>query len=328
MRHCHRLLYITWFTAVYCCPGIANSQRFAIQADPVPLNALHPNQRQLEALEWVAGWSLSTSNKKFGGLSGFERVGNTLFAISDRGYWVILTLQFDANGVLVDIPYGAIHPILSPMGTPLEGKLSDAEELILRPDGRVLVTFEHAHRVSLFGNITASKPPFYTQREQMLAPLPSLADCPPNGGVEAATWHPEFGLIAIREHAVPGTTEYPVWISNMTATRQLTYRGSAIYHPTGMTHLQNGDLITIERHYQKSTGPISRLVRISKKHLGPTSVNFSGKALGHFKGKTSRDNFEAVTTAPRVSGRPTVLIGSDDNYAAHQRTFVIQVRLD
>lgn len=305
----------------------ASSAPIEVQSVAIPLNSMQPNQSRVEALTWLTGWHISSTNRQFGGVSGFERQGNKLLAVSDKGYWIILDLVFDDKGILRDIPSAAIHPILSPARKPLEGRLADAEELILRPDGRVLVTFEHNHRISLFGDASRPQVPFYQQHETTLPPLPALSNCPENGGLEAATWHPELGLIAIREHEVPGTARYPGWVREVATTRQFQYQGTAPYRPTAMTHLPDGDLITLERHFTPETGPVSRIVRIGIEQLRKSAAEVSGRPLAHFDGPVSRDNFEAIAVGPNVGGRPTLLVGSDDNYASHQRTLLVQVAL-
>ena len=220
-----------------------------------------------------------------------------------------------------------MHPIRSPSGAALQGREADAEELIFRPDGRVLVTFEHSHRVSSFGNISTPSKPFYLATEHAFASLPGLSKSPENGGLEAATWHPQLGLIAIQEHALPHSALHPAWSYGVSKTRTFYYRGAAPYHPTGMTHAPNGDLITIERHFSKETGPVSRVVRIAVEPIKRAATEISGKSLGQFDGAISRDNFESITMGPEVGNRPTILLCSDDNYATHQRTLLLQMAL-
>ncbi|MEC8024496.1 MAG: esterase-like activity of phytase family protein [Myxococcota bacterium] len=298
-----------------------------IQSTPLHMFPADTEVDTVQSIRWLSGLHLTSQDRRFGGISGLEWYRGKLLAVSDRGFFIILHPRFRPDGVCRGVSSGEIYPLRSVSGGMLSGRTADAEELIAHPDGSLWVTFEHDHRLLRYRQTSGSRFDMSALRANELPSLPALSQSPDNGGIEAATWHPTYGLLAIREHELSSSSLHPTWIRSHTTAIQVQYQGTPPYRPTGMTCMANGDVVTVERHYSPESGPISRIVRIPRSAWNKPQTPVTGRELGRFEHAMTRDNFEAVVAAPLKNGGPAVLIASDDNYAAHQRTLLIHLAL-
>lgn len=138
--------YMRTLSTASCPAGtvIHAGEPVALTALPTQLQPLNPTRRRLGDLTFVAGFQLTSPDKRFGGLSGLEVLedGN-LLAVSDRNAFVWIDLA--ADGV-----------------TPVSARLAQMDDwegraLEIDPDGRAeglawnagmaLVSFDDNHRV-------------------------------------------------------------------------------------------------------------------------------------------------------------------------------------
>ncbi|MBC6936400.1 MAG: hypothetical protein DWB42_11235, partial [Chloroflexi bacterium] len=98
---------------------------------------------------------LRSEDKRFGGLSGLQisSDGQTMLAISDRGYWVGATLDYDGER-LVGMRNVIVSPLLDRNGRPLndkDKKEADAEAIAELPGSGIVVSFEGNNRLWHYG---------------------------------------------------------------------------------------------------------------------------------------------------------------------------------
>ncbi|MDP3736461.1 MAG: esterase-like activity of phytase family protein [Hyphomonadaceae bacterium] len=132
------------------CPTGTNreaGESITITAKPVPLQALNPARKKIGNLTFVAGFHLTSPDKRFGGLSGIEILENgNLLAVSDEGEFVWLDLAPDG---LTPVR-GRKAAMKDANGQPLQGKTNGDSEGLALNGGMALVSFERNHRVLAF----------------------------------------------------------------------------------------------------------------------------------------------------------------------------------
>ncbi len=173
-------------------------QEVSVSVLPLDRDLQDNNSNKVGQLNIIGGVELSSPDGRFGGFSGMaiSPDGGKLWAISDRGNVLSARMQLNADGLPVKL-YGArLEPLLNPDGTFVKGKAqSDSEELVIAPDGSMVVAFERRHRLLV-----------YPQFKEPLSQTPTRLDLPPwltdqraNRGVEAMTYLADGGLFVVAE---------------------------------------------------------------------------------------------------------------------------------
>ena len=127
-------------------------------ADPLPLTTKpiesftpHLADAPSAPLTFLGGLIVTSSEKRFGGLSGIDMLDpDTAFIVGDRGVYVRMRLVHD-NGRLVGLSDGEIGSLF-PAGK-VEKDVGDAEDVALAPDDRnkgVLVRERQANAMLAF----------------------------------------------------------------------------------------------------------------------------------------------------------------------------------
>lgn len=305
-------------------PALATAQ-IAITAAPVPLQESAPSAVSVGTLTYLAGYHLASTDERFGGISGmdFAPKSGLLVAVSDRGFFIVMTLDHDKTGRLAGIQSAEISPILDPLGQPLGYKPGDAEEVAITPAGDVLVSFEHVHRVSRYGPAAGLS----RAKEIAYINVPALANAPPNGGIEAFTVRADGTLIAFREKPNSSAGSFPAWLLTPRSSQDFIYVTDDSFQPTGAAILPGGDVLVLERRFSALTGVAARLVVAKQADIG-SGKTVRTQVLAMFGGPVTCDNFEAVAVRPLPDGRTAAYVASDDNYRkVGQRTLLLQLAL-
>src|SRR5690606_33068329 len=118
-------------------PGVARIAAVVLGA--LPLAAGPPGWRAVLSAEL----RLTSGDPAFGGLSGIELSddGTQIVALSDRGMFFSGQIN-RRDGRLAVVTWGSALPVRTPSGVPVKGVLGDSEGLALRPDGKIVVSFE------------------------------------------------------------------------------------------------------------------------------------------------------------------------------------------
>ncbi|HEV7693915.1 MAG TPA: esterase-like activity of phytase family protein [Hyphomonadaceae bacterium] len=138
--------YLASLKAASCPAGTrrAEPEAVSLSLKTVPLQALNPSRKVVGDLTLVGGFHLTSTDARFGGLSGIDVLDNgNLLAVSDVGDFVWINLAKD--GVT---PVSAkIGSMKDAEGRALRGKAEGDSEGVAVNGGMALVSFERDHRV-------------------------------------------------------------------------------------------------------------------------------------------------------------------------------------
>jgi len=141
--------YIKALSDASCPAGTAvrMADTISITAVPTALQPADPAKRKIGSLTYVAGYQLSSTDTRFGGLSGIEVLDNgDLLAVSDAGYFVWMDLADDGLTPMT----ARLSTMRDTSGQALTGVAGDSAEGLAINGGMALVSFEGNHRVLAF----------------------------------------------------------------------------------------------------------------------------------------------------------------------------------
>ena len=233
-------------------------------------------------------------------LSGADTaLDGSIVLVSDLG--VLFGAELDAVTGTLTVTSSA--PLRLSDGSAPGSALSNAEGLATLGDGTHAISFEGRHRVAK-----------YTERGIGIsaAALPGDVATRTNTGAEALAVDGADTLWVISELAAGGgydaaTLRDGAW----------SYRGKLIgnpdFNPVGADFAAGGELYVLERSF-KYLGFASRLLRIRD-----PGASLEAETVWQSP-RTRHDNLEAVAVISQSDGETTLLLVSDDNDFALQRT--------
>lgn len=295
------------------------AEPLTLYAKPVPLNPEDATQRKVGLLEWRGSLEISSSDSRFGGLSGLllEAEKQRLLAITDRGYWITAALRHDEAGMLIGLGEAEIGRLRDGDGRVLTSKRAgDAEALARLADGATLVAFEQAHRIWRY---PAGPTPLERPAEAFPSP-PNLSSLKRNGGLEAVAELPRGRLLGLVEHETEAAT-LPgfLWHNGKWAEVALTRLGP--YRPTGAAALPSGDVLLLERRFSFIGGLGIKIRRLPLASIEP-GATLDGEVIAELHPPLIYDNMEGIAAAPEAGGA-RVYIVADDNFNITQRTVLM-----
>ena len=302
----------------------AAAEPLALSARPVPLHAGDPERTRVGALLYRGGLELTSSDARFGGLSGLlvSKDGGRMTAVSDQGHWVTARLLYDAAGRLTGAAEAEIGELHGPGGAHLQGKRDrDSESLTRLPDGAIVVGFERNHRLWRY---PAGADPLAGQPVPLPAPS-ALEALRSNSGIEALATLSDGALFALAEGRREAT-ESPAYLRRDGAWAELSYRRHGGFRPSGAARLPGGDLLVIERSFNIIDGVAIRLRRIAAQSIVP-GARLDGAAIAVLRPPLTVDNLEGVAVRRGAAGETLLYLVSDDNFRATQRTLLLMFAL-
>ena len=208
----------------------AAAKPIQIQLEPVPLDGEDPERSRVGALEFVAGFKLTSEDPDFGGLSGLAlgSDGRSFLAVSDRGHWLGGRLRLAPGGALIGLDDVEIGVLRRPNGRKVRNAWGDAEAVEYLEDGSAIVSFERLHRIWRYppeahwqlyssGRITAPK-------ASPLVAFEDLAKLPKNGGIEAMAPLGEGRLLLVSEKINEATGKRTGWLWRRRQSSPVEYR--------------------------------------------------------------------------------------------------------
>ncbi len=299
--------------------------------------------RRLGELTFLSGLQIYGHDDRFGGFSGFVLDGNgrTLLAVSDNGFWMRAELERDRNGIPRDVGNVVMGPIHDFRGDSLTPVAEDAEALTLlsgRLGSRLLVAFEHWHRLWTYP-VGTHGPPFLAPMVAMAEPLrvpKKVLQHPPNRGIEAAVELRPGRLLLFSEGARtrgPDDGGLQAWLVDFPpdgGSRDAPGRAQSLalqpfeegFAPTAAALWPGCCVILLERRYRVMTGVEAAIVAIPLARIRP-GVRVAGRLLARLAPPVTVDNFEGLWVEPDSTGRARILLLSDDNYRRSQRTLLM-----
>ncbi len=293
-----------------------------VVATPVSLN--YQQQLHIGQLTFLNGFVLQSPDRQFGGLSGvaLDAQGQTLYAVSDRGWWFSAHLSHDPEGRLLGIDTWDKGRLQLLPGQRRRHALGDAEALVREPDGSFLVAFEGAHRL---WHYPKAVPPFAASPVPIALPV-EVSQAPGNGGLEAVTRLASGALLLLTEEFENADGTLKGWLLHKEQAAPVSYAMSEGFRPTDLAALPDGDALVLERRYNL-LGPAVRIRHLARAHIQPNAL-LQGKVLAQWGLPLTVDNFEGLAVRFVPPHGLVLYLLSDNNFNAFQRTLLLQFRLE
>jgi len=303
-------------------PGPAAAEPITVRGRPIVLDSEEPGRTRVGELEFVAGFSLHSGDRRFGGLSGLTlgRDGRSLIAVSDHGWWLTARLRQEADGSLAGLEAAALDPLRRADGKPVriaDGE-HDAEAVERLADGSLVVSFERRHRLWRYASPGVAAAPYVAFAE--------LARLPRNGGIEAIAPLADGRLLLLAEESNDAAGDHRGWLWQDGRATALSYAAVGAFKPTDMAPLPDGDVLVLERRFSPIGGAGARLVRIERDAVRP-GARLDGREVARLEWPVVTENFEALAVASAPGGGSFVYLLSDDNFNPLQNTLLLQFRL-
>jgi hypothetical protein len=288
--------------------------------------ALLTNATSFGPLTWRGGIELTSTNKKFGGLSGLIMADEctSLRAVSDAGRWLTANVTYSKN-TLSGLTTASLMPILDDKGKPPPSKRwGDAEAIAAGPNGKTIVGFESRTRVGAYD--LAGKG--LTARFQNLNPPKDIVRGQHNGELESVGYFRSGALkgyyIAVAESHSDSQGNTKAWAWNGKRSIAFSIKQLESYNITDIALLPSGDILVLQRSYSAVTLPGMAVTRF------PASAIKQGKTVEPETLLEVRapfyaiDNMEGLAVCER-NGELRINILSDDNFnTGLQRTLLLQ----
>ena len=299
------------------CAKTDAADPLALRAEPVLATRDGTAPAPSGKLIYRGGFSLSAPG--LGGLSAADvnDDGTVLTAISDTGNWYRFSLTAELDRSLSEVRLTGAGRLLNANGLAFRTKREgDAESMVRRPDGRVVVGFETQSKILTYPPDLAGEP------TQDVTP-PGLGNG--NRGLEAMTLLADGRILAVSEGGPRVGGRAPAWIGNGIEWRPRLYGLVDGFRPTGATTLPDGDILIIERRFSFPAKFATRFVRITPTQLLGEVI--SGDEIARLESPFPVDNFEAVAAYADGDGRVFLYILSDNNFSRFQRTLLLKFEL-
>jgi hypothetical protein len=308
------LAAITFCTLAMTACADDHKRPLVIDAKQVPFSTGSDATDKVGRLRHLGTLRLKSADSDFGGLSGLivSPDGKSFLAITDNSHWVTGELQY--NGKRLTGATGIeLAPLRDLKGDPLSGKDGDAEGLTGTLDGDVYVSFERDHRIWRY--------PFAAQgldsKPVAVTTPKDLQNAPSNGGLEAITLLPDNHLLAITEEYFDTSGNIKAWDINLKArsATDLTFKRRLPFDITDVRELPDGDLLTLERRFNRLGGIGFEMRRFPATNVKSGSV-IDGEVLADVAMNFNIDNMEGLSVRKGENGEMLVYIVSDDNFNA------------
>ncbi len=307
-----------------CAASLAAAEPISVTASRLDNFALTEAGEPKAPLKFLGGISLTSDDKRFGGLSGIDMLdAETALIISDSGWFVRARLVHE-NGRLVGIADAELDSLFPDGNT--EKEVGDAEDVALDPTDRtrgVIVRERQANAMLTF-DLEGGRPTNFVPK-RVGAPDSILRS---NKGLESVAYAPATSplageIITIAEDPPRGAKDIPGWVAGVGAF-QVVRRND--FDISSARFLPDGDLMLLERRYSPAWGIAMRLRRIPGDTV-KVGARLDGEILLE-AGMTSQiDNMEGVAVSQDEDGRTILTLVSDDNYSILQRTLILQFAL-
>jgi hypothetical protein len=336
--------YLSSLRSRSCPAGIepVEAEAIGLKAKSVSLQAINPMRTSVGRLSLVAGYHLTSDDKRFGGLSGIDSLDNgNLIAISDMGDFVWIDLQDDG----LTPSALRIAPMRDRKGKPFPTKIAaDAEGLAVR-DGLALVSFESDPRVLAYdiGACGAAARGIALGWSMDSAFANRKLTVANNQGVEGLAISDDWYLLAGIETKVGKSSPLSARPLEAGARFELAI-GENAPELVGLDVVQIGDEVhvfslhrsskalsgnaitvvetVLDRSFNEASLPARMIGELERRSRQEFQVK-SSRVLAEMNLLVTIDNYEGIAALRMPDGRTRLFIVSDDNFSASQRTLLM-----
>ncbi len=342
--------YLAPLKRASCSAGVKrlDPKTLDLAVSSVPLAGLNPFRKEVGSLSFVAGFHLTSTDKRLGGLSGLDmREDGGLLAVSDTGDFVWIDLA--ADGLTPKAL--RVAAMLDAKGAALRGKAEgDAEGLALRGD-IALVSYEGHHRVLAFDlgacGAAARGAPVASASSTSLTRAFERKDLSVGGnqGLEGLAITADWMLIAgietklgsaspVSARPIEASPEFDLEIGKdapelvgLDALPAEPDGGIRLYSLHRSSNPLASNVITIvestlEPTFDQSNLPARVISEIDERSRKGYRVT-SSRALAEMSVFLTIDNFEGIAARRLPDGRVRLFVVSDDNFSESQRTLLM-----
>lgn len=259
-----------------------------------------PFENEFLKLERVT--ALSSTDSRFGGFSALLEDQDGFLSLTDQGHMARFSKDFSRVELLI---------LREKNDDPLMGKdRSDGESLAKGPMGQVYVAFERDHRIVPYNAAG------YVMGKDLVLPG-KVRKLKKNSGLEAIETLQDGRLVLLAEgRSDDGKTD--LWVETKNGWDHDPLALKDDFRPTGLARVPGSDqLILMERFYKPLEGVRIRLSALDIKKVKRTLLGELGPPL-------PLDNFEGITALKSENGETRLILISDDNFSALQRTLVME----
>ncbi len=341
--------YLAPLRAASCPKGVAPEKPAAIDlaAKPVPLQAMNARRKVIGELAFVGGFHLTSSDKRFGGLSGIDVLedGN-LLAVSDDGNFVWIDLGEDG----VTPKAARIAGMQDAAGKVMDSKAGRDAEGLAYADGLALVSYEGDHRVLAFdlaacGAAARGAPVMFGAFGGGLQAAFDRAGLKVGGnsGAEGLAVAPGWFLFTGLESQAGGAS--PLSARALEAGPEFDLSvGKGMPPVVGTDVVADGDQVRVFSLHRATNAMASNVISIvetvftrefDQSNLPAHRISeIAGRRHDRFREASSRvlaqmnlfvtiDNCEGIAARELPDGRVRLYVIADDNFSAKQRTLLM-----
>ena len=298
-------------------PPLPGPEIAALHFAPVLLDASAPDRRRVGALDYLAGWQITSDSPRFGGISSMHVADGQVIALSDTGTLYRFALPSGRGSGAVRIDSLADGP-----GSPTVKSNRDSESMLVEGT-RVWVGFEYSNmiwRYSLAG----------LRAETAASPAP-MAEWRHNSGAEAMTRLADGRYLVFCEGLSDSRPLSDAVLFDgdpadpRSRSHLLHYRRVPGYRVSDATVLPDGRLLILNRRFEWLEG-FSLAVTIADARGLAEGATIAPRVIGRLAPPLTVDNMEAASVTVE-NGRPILWIASDDNFFPLQRTLLLKFAL-
>lgn len=300
-----------------------------VSARPIPsFDPRDATHLRYGSLQFRSGLVLTSSFKRFGGLSGLhlDAKGERFVMLSDKGDWFTGRLTYDGM-MLKGLADVTSAPMMGRDGTTLaKREWFDTESLTFDGD----IAYVGIERVNKIVKFDFAKGGILAPAETVATP-PEVATLPFNLGLESLVFvgkgHALAGtLLAISEEGLDASGNLVAFLIGGPTPGLFKVRRSESYDISDATLLPSGHLLILERKFSLRAGAGVRVRRIALAAITPGAL-VDGPVIFEVDLGYEIDNMEGIANHVAPNGDTVITMVSDDNFSLIQRTLLLQFTL-
>jgi hypothetical protein len=267
----------------------------------------------LGRLRWLAGWSVTSEDPRFGGISAMAVEGERVTAFSDAGWLLRFRLP------LRDAPVRAEVAPLPGLPATMNDKADRDVEAMAVHGSLAWVVLERRNLVIRYLR--------EGWRRDSVARPPAMDDWRANNGAEAMLRLPD-GRFLLFSEGKGGISDVLMFLGDPavrgTRALKMRYRPPEGYRITDAALAPDGRMLLLNRQFSLLKGGF-----VAKLTLAPVPAAAGTLIEGEEIADLSRplsDNMEALSVT-REGGRNILWMASDNNYNGIQRTLLLKFEL-